>query len=72
MILGPSVDCMPPPREPMTVYISIDPTAGIRSELAIASMYMDTSRRFVVSLFTRVTAAGGAAGARRSGFACGC
>ena len=33
-----------------TVYVAVDPTSGIRSELAVVSMYFDTSRRLVVSL----------------------
>lgn len=33
-----------------TVFIAVDPTSGIRSELAIVTLYMDTSRRLVVRL----------------------
>lgn len=31
-----------------TIYIAVDPTSGIRSELAVVSMYFDSSHRLVV------------------------
>ena len=31
-----------------TVYVAVDPTSGIRSELAVVSMYFDSAHRLVV------------------------
>lgn len=39
-----------------TVYIAVDPTSGIRSELAVVSMYFDSSRRLVVREQVRICA----------------
>jgi len=39
---------MPAPHRNMTVFIAIDPTSGVRSELAIASFYLDSNQRIVV------------------------
>lgn len=36
-----------------TVFVGIDPTSGIRSELAICSMYFDATRRLVVSVIRK-------------------
>jgi len=45
--LNPLVE-LPQPHKDMTVFIAIDPTSGVRSELAIVSLYVDMDHRVIV------------------------